>query len=185
EFSPDNGTTWVDLTDPAYASYVYWNNPYVQPVFTGNSAGWKQYRASISTLGPLFNIQYNDTVLFRFSFISDGVQTFKDGLMFDSIFVWDVPPVGIDNIYSKSGQINAYPNPASAYVSIQFGNDTAEERILKVYNTIGRQVDEMKIAVNANKVSLDINNYPAGIYLYSLDKLGGFVISSGKFIKNK
>lgn len=185
EFSPNNGSTWIDLLDPAYASYVYWNNPYVQPVFTGNSNGWKHYQASIETLGPLFNIQNNDTVLFRFTFISDGIQTNKDGLMFDSIYMWDCPPIGIANINSTENTINAYPNPSNTIITIEFEKSRSKERVLNIYNNIGRIVDEIMIPINENKISIDINCLPDGIYLYSLINKDGYKTSSGKFLKNK
>lgn len=185
EFSPNNGSTWIDLVDPAYASSIYWNNPYIQPVFTGNSNGWKQYRASIQNLGPLFNIQNNDTVLFRFTFISDGIQTNKDGLMFDSLFVWDVPPVGIENINSNDLKVCVYPNPSMTKINIEFDKSKSEVRTINFYNNTGRIVEEIIIPINENKITIDIDNFPDGIYLFSLINKDGYKIFSGKFIKNK
>lgn len=185
EFSPNNGSTWIDLADPIYASSIDWNNHYLQPVFTGNSSGWKHYSANIQNLGPLFNIQINDTVLFRFTFISDGIQTNKNGLMFDSLFVWDVPPVGINNINSNDINVFTYPNPSMTFINIVFDKIRTEIRTIEIYNKTGKIVEEIMIPINQNKISIDINDFPEGIYLFSLINKDGFKISSGKFIKVK
>lgn len=183
EFSPNNGSTWIDLTDPTYASSIYWNNPHIQPVFTGNSSGWKQFRADIQGLSPLFNIQNNDTVLFRFTFISDGIQTNKDGLMFDSLFVWDTPPLGIKNINSKDIDVFTHPNPSMTFINIVFDKIKTENSTIKIFNDKGEIVEEIMIQINENKISIDINDFPEGIYSFSLINRDGYQIFSGKFIK--
>lgn len=183
EISPNNGSTWINLADPIYASSIYWNNPYIQPVFTGNSNGWKQYRADIHDFGSLFNIQNNDTVLFRFTFISDGIQTNKDGLMFDSLFVWDVPPIGINHISSNDINVFTYPNPSMTFLNIVFDKTKSEIGTMEIYDNTGRIVEEIMIPINENKISIDINDYPEGIYLFNLINRDGYKISSGKFIR--
>lgn len=183
EFSPNNGSTWINLEDPFYASSIIWNHPYVQPVFTGNSYGWKNFRANIENLGSLFNIQVGDTLLFRFTFISDGNNTNKDGLMFDSLFVFDVPPVGFENINSNDLKLLAFPNPSTTTIHIEFDNSETEVYTIVIYDFVGRVVEEIIVPVHEGKMSIDTKNYPEGIYLYSLMNSNGHKVSSGKFMR--
>lgn len=105
EFSPDNGGIWIDLiNDPTYSPYIIWLTP--KPILTGNSiGGWSQFAANLSGLGPFFGIQTGDTVLWKFTFVSDPIQTNNDGLMFDNLSIWDVPPIGIEELNSASKDI--------------------------------------------------------------------------------
>ena len=186
EFSPNNGTTWIDLVNSTtYASSIYWNNPYIKPQLSGNSNGWKRFQVDIHLLGPIFNIQNGDTVMWRFTFISDGIQTNKDGLMFDSIFVWDVPPIGIENIDSKYTYVNSYPNPSLSIINLEFENEKSKKHLLKVYNNLGNTVYESIIPNNENRISLNIKDYSEGIYFFYLTNLDDCKTASGKFIKNK
>jgi hypothetical protein len=186
EFSPDNGSNWIDLADPLYASSIYWNDPFLQPpIFSGNSNGWKSYEADIQNLGPLFNIQFNDTVLFRFTFISDGIQTNKDGLMFDSLYVWDVPPIGIKNVNSNDINFFINPNPASTYIEVDINKSRTEIHSIEIYNRMGGIMKKIMNPLNEDKIYIDVSDFPEGIYLFSLINREGYKLFSKKFIKVK
>lgn len=80
EFSPDNGLTWIDLLNDTIKIDSMWTGSYYQPLYwfwnshwatsrerpilTGNSNGWKEFGVRLSDLGPYFNIEYGDTVLY-------------------------------------------------------------------------------------------------------------------------
>lgn len=108
EFSPDDGTTWIDLVnDPNYSSYVEWTvNGGNLPVLTGSSNGWKEASVRMRDLGVLLNIQPGTNFAWRFSFISDAIQNNRDGLMFDNIFIRIDAPVGLEeNSLSQSKKL--------------------------------------------------------------------------------
>ena len=114
EFSPNNGTTWVDLINTTtYSNSIFWT---FKPTLTGNSNIWKDFYVNISQLGPLFNIQNGDTVLYKFTFISDNTQSNKDGLMYDDLHFEDylesIPEIQNDNL------ISIFPNPTSDLITI-------------------------------------------------------------------
>lgn len=96
EFSPDNGVTWIDLlNDPNYEEYIDWG--YSKPVLTGSSNGIKvSENFHFEEIAAHLNVEANDWIGFRFSFISDEVQTNRDGLLFDNIRIVIAPPVGIE-----------------------------------------------------------------------------------------
>ncbi len=158
EFSPDNGINWVDLlTDTIYASLYYWNTP--KPTLTGNSNGWQNFFVNIAGLGPVFNIQNGDTVLYRFTFISDSIQTNKDGLMFDNLHYEDYFE-GIEEIQNDN-LISISPNPASDELRIYSSNMKDNSRI-QILSYTGQLLYEN---VNFTEESIDIRHLINGIYL--------------------
>ena len=186
EFSPDNATTWIDLHNPGiYASNIMWTGTGIVPVLSGNSNGWKTFEVIHYNFASLFGINYGDTVLWRFTFMSDGIQTNKDGLMFDSLYMWDVPPVGIENYMNTDSDVKTYPVPSQGTISIQFENKNSSSHILKIYNAIGELMMEYLVADTENNISLDIESYSDGIYFFSLINSGDGTIDSGKFTKSK
>jgi hypothetical protein len=183
EFSPNNGGLWIDLNNPlSYAANVVFNTG-TAPVLSGNSNGWKQFSILLTGFNPTFNIQYGDTVLWRFTFKSDGIQTNKDGIMFDSLYVWDVPPIGIQMNNTEEKKVRTYPNPAKTNIYFDFKKKLEGAYLIKVYSTLGKYINEMMITDTKKELSIDIKNYPEGIYLFSIQDKAGTIISSGKFIK--
>jgi hypothetical protein len=85
EFSHDLGLTWYSL-DSANNHGCCFSEPELIPTLTGRSDGWEMFRYCIcqpDTVG------YEDTIYYRFTFISDNVNTSKDGLMFDNFIFQD------------------------------------------------------------------------------------------------
>lgn len=183
EFSPDNGGLWIDLNNPlSYSVNVVWNSG-TAPVFSGNSNGWKQFSALLVGFNPTFNIQYGDTVQWRFTFKSDGIQTNKDGIMFDSLYVWDVPPIGIQTYDSENPALSIFPNPASTIIHIQFKNKLSGDYLLKVYTASGKIRDEWNVTNPSKVISIDIKDYPIGLYFFTLVDKESAKTATGKFIK--
>ena len=114
EFSPDNGLTWVDLiNDEEYYEmncYDWWTE---KPVLTGNTTAWAEFRVWVAGFGPVFDIQPGDTVLYKFSFISDAVQTNKDGLMYDDFRFEDYAET-IEKMNNNPDLI-VFPNPTTGF----------------------------------------------------------------------
>ncbi len=116
EFSPDNGTSWIDLlNDPTYSGYLNWGSP---PVLSGTSGGWKEDGIYMGDLGDFLDIQPGTVFKWRFTFISDGIQNNRDGLMYDNIFIEITPPVGLEEF-----EIN--PNRTLIKVIDMLGNEAA------------------------------------------------------------
>lgn len=103
EFSPDNGTTWIDLiNDMSYESYLEWSlngNVGVKPTLTGSSVTWMEASVNMRDLGVLLDIQPGTTFMWRFSFISDAIQNNRDGLMYDDIVIEITPPIGLNEMH--------------------------------------------------------------------------------------
>lgn len=167
EVSPDNGTTWIDIiNDSIYSSYFFWGTP--KPVLSGNSNGWQIFHVEFAQLGSAFNVQLNDTILFRFTFISDSIQTNKDGLMFDDI--------GFEDFYSsvtevKNNQlISIYPNPTTNELFIENKSKTKRQTV-QLFDHNGRLVLEIP---DFNGSSLNTEFLQNGIYLLKFSTTEGY-----------
>lgn len=179
EFSPDNGTTWIDLiNDTIYGDTINWMAPnllpFNEPVLTGNSNGWIYFRVDIKQLGQILNVQLYDSVMWRFSFISDGIQTNKDGLMFDSIFVIDIPPLNVADFNSENLTIVS-PNPSSGIFTV-----TSEQEItaIEIYNVLGEKI--FKSEMRDKKYEIDLSAQTKGIYFIKV--ITGDKVSTQKII---
>ena len=102
EFSPDNGSTWIDLiNDPSYSNYLEWmvdSNIGELPVLSGTSSGWVDAMVNMRPLGVHLDIPPGTVFKWRFTFISDAIQNNRDGLMFDNIFIEINPPIGVEKL---------------------------------------------------------------------------------------
>lgn len=85
EFSHDYGSTWYNL-DSAGNYGCCFAGADILPTFTGSSNGWQYFKYCICT--PV-TVNNGDTIYYRFTFISDSVNTNKDGLMFDDLMFED------------------------------------------------------------------------------------------------
>jgi hypothetical protein len=163
EFSPNKGKTWIDIVNDSVlidTSYnIYWpGNNFLRPTLTGKSIGWTYIFIDLASLGYLYNIHDGDTVLYRFSFISDNIQSNKDGLMFDDISFFDVGE-GIQNKQIENLLIS-YPNPVSEFLKIQKINPNDIPSI-QIYDSKGQLMYFQKKLIDETINIRDLNN---GIY---------------------
>jgi hypothetical protein len=155
EFSLDHGTTWLSVDSAQYNGCCTWGAIQDKPVLTGNSYDWKPFSYCIC---PPSTMEYEDTVLYRFSFVSDGIDTQKDGLMFDNLHFEDWAE-GIPDPENSSG-IKIYPNPVSDYCFLELKEITNSCNI-EIVDTRGR----VMISIHGyHNESIDLRHLPAGIY---------------------
>jgi len=76
--------------------------------------------------------------------------------------------------------IKLYPNPATTYVTFDLQKNYQQGLTINVYNgVLGKKVFE---SINvAPKVTVDLNNFNRGVYIYHLIDVNGKIIESGKF----
>lgn len=156
-----------------------WHWGYSKPILTGNSNRWKYFDVNVAELGFYFNVHDGDTILYKFSFISDGIQTNKDGLMFDDFHFEDWVE-GIEEVGFGLFKSNCFPNPATNLLIIRLENDP-DIIDIEVFDINGKRVLN-KQAVNANVVEINISELNAGIYFYKVKNQEKKIYSLGKFI---
>jgi len=174
EFSYDLGQTWINIL--LDTNIIEHNFPYIAPVFSGNSNGWKQLSFRLNLFAD-----NGDTVLFRFTFISDNIQTNKDGLMFDDIQIGDcqegIEEPGFDLTASK-----VYPNPTVKDLLIEFENKNNSDYKLTILDVMGKIVKTYPDVKNSS-ININIQELSPGIYYYKLTDVIDKKYATGRFIK--
>jgi hypothetical protein len=150
EFSLDHGTTWRNaLTD----TLVYWYTE--KPVLTGRIPQWKEFYGMFWMGDPR-----PDTIYYRFTFISDGIETNQQGWMLDNLMLI----VHTEGIQDKSllDEITVYPNPASNVITVS-GKTFTGDRDVAVYDILGQL--RLHQSVNTIQKDIDISGLSKGIYM--------------------
>ncbi len=159
EISLNQGLSWINIiTDTIYSQYYQWYSP--KPTLTGNSNGWQNFWVSLANLGSVFNVNQGDTILLKFSFITDSILDSLDGLAFDSFQFCD----GLEGIDKKSNEnlISIYPNPTNELLYIDRKNNSSNATI-QIYNNIGELLFEEK-SFDEEFINLQKMNLIDGIY---------------------
>jgi hypothetical protein len=74
-----------------------------------------------------------------------------------------------DNTFNNVSFSNAYPNPATNMVNIDYNlNNNASSASVKVINLLGSVVKSANLSVGSNKVSFDVSDLTQGVYFYSI-----------------
>lgn len=177
EFSPDKGLTWVNLLNDTVGNW-FWENE--RAVLSGNSNGWKDFSVDLTELADYFVIDYDDTVLYKFTFISDANQTNKDGLMFDNLFFQD-DVSGLEEFDFNLIESKSYPNPVVNEITISFSNDQISTFEVFIYDVLGKQI--YKSETTSDNVQISLQSLNNGTYYYKLVDKKNKEYTLGKFVK--
>lgn len=75
--------------------------------------------------------------------------------------------------------VKCYPNPATSFVNFEFSKVIDKTNSLLVFSFVGKKMAE--IPVNNNKLTITLNDYYRGVYVFQLRDKGGNIIECGKF----
>jgi hypothetical protein len=195
DYSVDTGATWynvIDLTGFDGISEFNVENMYSQndvtalgiPGFTGTHNDWIftriQWIICIPVLAPF---TCEDTLLLRFHFISDSVNTNKDGWIIDGIqtFLVDLGS-GIDEINGAKNNLLISPNPSHDKISIaQFSaNNHVLERV-DIFDELGRKMITAP-GTGHTQMEIDVHTLSPGVYFLRAKDSGGEIFN-GKLLK--
>lgn len=171
DFSSDLGNTWTRVDSSL--GFCTWNATEDLPVFTGNSYGWKHFYYCLQVTDL---VNYYDTILYRFTFVSDSVQTNKDGLMFDNLHFEDWAE-GIEE-FQNDNLISISPNPVSNELRIRYLKKKGNPKI-QIFDFTGQCLRDDE---NFAKEIIDVRDLPNGIYLLKYSDAEFFEIK--KFVVN-
>ena len=154
DFSADHGATWYRADSSE--GFCTWGAVEELPTFTGSSGGWRPFYYCLQVPFP---VPMGDTVLYRFTFISDSIQTNKDGLMFDDLHFED----WAEGIQEAGGQnlISVDPNPVTDELIIHSTKNANDEKI-RIFEPTGRIVLEDP---HFKGGAIDVRHLYAGLYL--------------------
>jgi hypothetical protein len=163
EFSPDNGQTWIN-----YSYDTVWNECHNEGYYFTGDGYWDGFIIASDPGPDCFNIEKGDTIYYRFTFISDGFQTSKDGWAIDDITLWDMYEVGNIDRFEEKIIFNIFPIPANNNVIFESSKyssfrSSTENKIL-ITNSFGQPITQ--IPFTGNKTFYDCRHLPPGIYFY-------------------
>lgn len=169
EYSLNNGTNWLPVN--GYYSTISGtnNSPSLPnghiPYFTGTWNKWFQTNIYLGDSNPDPGIETVDSVLFKFTFVSDGINTNKEGWIIDDITYGTIALVGINNI-EKNNNFNIYPNPVTNEFTITAIETGKIYLQLKIVNILGEIVYQSLI--EDQKSEINISDLPKGVYFVKM-----------------
>lgn len=189
DMSVDGGQNWIDiihdsiLCDTLNNDYWYWETSNGLQL-SGNTNGWKMFTISgLQKLWFAYDVDISDTVLYRFSFITDSIQTNKDGFMFDWINMVELL-VPIERTASPQIDIHTYPNPATGKIYIHIPQIPNKENLhLGLYNLEGKLLREKAIPNTNESYQMDLQDLPRATYILQLRDQEGMILGTEKVIK--
>jgi CxxC motif-containing protein len=79
----------------------------------------------------------------------------------------------------KVEMIRCYPNPATSVVNFEFQKKIDKSYVLQVYSFVGKKMVETPVM--NNKITVTLNDFNRGIYVYQLRDKSGETVVAGKF----
>ncbi len=168
EMSEDSGKNWILAKDTIQYAIPYrysWSTPGEMPELTKSTTGWTRFNIFRHLVGV--DTTGYDSVMFRFTIISDSAFTGKDGWEIDDINFWywfeSTPQLQNPNL------ISLYPNPSKGNIQLHSNAVLSKKATITVYNMGGQGV------YKSDKLPQDGNlhlSLPDGIYTlkYSTDQ---------------
>ncbi len=98
-------------------------------------------------------------------------------LLSASSFIPDNDKYEVGDVKTKI--TNFYPNPASSFINFEFSKPLEKGHTIALYNFIGKKVSE--IPVSGSKITVSLDGFFRGIYVFQLRNRNATIIESGKF----
>lgn len=75
--------------------------------------------------------------------------------------------------------VKFYPNPAVSFINFEFSKKYDNSYSLVIFNFIGKQIEDLK--VTDEKITVSLNDFYRGVYIFQLRDKQGSIVESGKF----
>lgn len=173
EYSTDTGNTWVNVFNNPYVYNFYGFQPSNKDTlvggeyaFSGTDSTWKDIWLCFD-MSWLQQFQPNDTLLFRFTMLSDSINNNKEGWLIDNMLA-HITIIHTVKETEQENYLNVYPNPANNIVNIQAQKimDFHIVEVMELVDPLGRVVD--KWTNIPTKFWFDTNKYNDGLYFLKI-----------------
>jgi len=133
--------------------------------FSGTDSTWKDIWLCLDIS---FTSLITDTLYFRYSIISDPVQSNHEGWVIDNLLAH---LTFIHTVQEKEQKdyIHLFPNPSNGIVNIQVQKKTNKFHVIeeiKVINEVGETVKSF--GLSPTKFRVDLSNQPNGVYFITI-----------------
>ena len=183
--SYDGGNSWIIVKDTFiqhFSSNFFWyydyhastGNTTPHPLTTtGKSDGWILSAFCWQWFLPVSQdtiIANPDSLLVRFTFISDSIADNKEGWMIDDILTTSggLEICSGTKESSLDWRVTIYPNPFSTETILET-EEPFQNVTLTMYNSLGQKVQQLK-NVSGTSVVLQRDNLPGGLYFLQLSQ---------------
>lgn len=183
ELSYDGGISWINIkNDIDHYNYNFINIP-LDTIkggdfgFSGRSEGWQYcelywlYILGVKDRDPMVN------PVIRFRFISDEIQTNKEGWMIDQIVFRGYEIIGAVDEFDKK-KIQIFPNPSSDIIQFYSPTLNLNNFHLSIFDVSGKIILKTDLT---DDQTINIADLQSGIYFYKL--ICDNEIQTGKIIK--
>ncbi len=177
--SLDYGITWYNLKN-CLGNFPPFYNPFptndtiasLNDIgLTGKSDSWQEFNY-------YWNYPPTDTLLIKFKFASDNIQTNKEGWMIDNlVFTYDLG-TGI-NETSKSNDFFFSPNPFYDQTTLSFPS-FSDKTTFTLYNTNGQLVKTVD-NITGGQLTIHRDKLTTGLYYFIL-RTKDNIIATGKLM---
>ncbi len=75
-------------------------------------------------------------------------------------------PLGYDDVAMSDNIFVVYPNPADAYVTIEYKLERTESASIVIYDLLGRERIISDLSFSSNRKMLEVSTLELGIYTY-------------------
>lgn len=167
-----NETLWAMFAGSAFDQNIgSWDFPNVtnmSNMLDGSAMSCENY--SLTLLGWIENPILPSNVIFGANELTYSVDAAEARNELINSWGWiiegdeegDCTLLGVNEI--KTNQFSVYPNPSNGIINIDSGENIDE---IRVYDVSGKLIQSEKF-VSKNKVQLDLNGFPKGLYIINL-----------------
>lgn len=185
EISYDNYTSWINITDDIYHIHSNFIGLYEDTIrggeygFSGRSNNWQYvelYWWWIALVKSTSMNIYSPRI--RFRFISDDINTNKEGWMIDGMVFrgYEINDAIDKNIINNA---ISFPIPSSEIVKFNLQELYSVAVNIELFNSVGEMLARKEL-INSQ---IDISKYRPGIYFYKIYNNNELILK-GKLIKN-
>lgn len=146
EISGDNGLNWINPITQDTTYDFFWFS--TKPRLDTSTTTWKNFQLDISTwifASPTTGYHFphyrtSDTLLFRFTFISDSDTIRHDGWMMDNFYMENAIMEGSVRQVLDTSLISVYPVPSNGNLLYKNNMGVSVKSEIIIYNLSGQEV---------------------------------------------
>lgn len=97
--------------------------------------------------------------------------------------IFEIPTLSIDNFSDTNIGIKLYPNPTLEFINLSISNAETINASYQLFNLEGKLLTTLKI--NSLETSINMQRYPAGVYLLNLLDTDSNSLKTFKIIKKQ
>jgi Secretion system C-terminal sorting domain len=151
---------WIDTVEEDEDNDFY----YFLPQLSGSTNGWVNQPIFLNTYEDEWPLEEGDTMLFRFTYITDNDSIGDNGWMLDNFYFKDYTSDVTE--LSNNDLFVIYPNPASHKIQFQT-SQLSHDQSITIQNTLGETV---LFIPEFEESSIDVSNFPGGMYYLKLQQ---------------